>query len=397
MKALVLVLVSLLPGSVLAGGFEIVQQSATAAGTASAGAARSGDPAAAWYNPAALADGGGFRAGLGGALAMPSFDAKASDGSWSGSTRSSISTPAWLYLSYASDDWAIGLSANVPFASGVAWPRDWAARFETLSSKPLFFRLAPAFAYRIGPVRLAAGVHVDLGKVETRRALDFVDAEGQVHLLLTGVGVGGHASAFWQATDWLDVGVVYKSRTRMTLEGDADFTTPDSFAYKAQDQRAKADFTLPDKIVFGALGRFGDFTAVLDVGVTIWSTYTRLRVDFEEEATDDSVKINDWSPSVYVRGGAEYQALEWLTVRMGTFFDQSPIPDRTLSASSPDSHRVGLTLGASANVADTLWVGFFYDLVAFLQRESTSDTAPLAEYSGLAHFVGLGLRVHLPD
>ena len=29
-------------------------------------------------------------------------------------------------------------------------------------------------------------------------------------------------SAFWQATDWLDIGVVYKSRTRMTLDGDAD-------------------------------------------------------------------------------------------------------------------------------------------------------------------------------
>ncbi len=42
-----------------AAGFALVEQSAVAGATGGAGVARSTDPAAAWYNPAALADGGG--------------------------------------------------------------------------------------------------------------------------------------------------------------------------------------------------------------------------------------------------------------------------------------------------------------------------------------------------
>jgi long-chain fatty acid transport protein len=384
------------PPAAWAGGFEIAQQGAAAAGTASAGTARAGDPAAAWFNPAALADGGGFRAGIGVALALPGFSAEATDGSWRGSTVASVSTPAYLYLSYANADWSVSLSANIPFASGVAWPDDWAARFDAVSSEPMFFRLAPAIAYRFGPVRLSAGVHLDLGSVDTRRALDFVSEEGRVHALLEGLGVGGDAGVFWQAADWLDLGFCYKSRTELHLEGGADFEVPDSFAYRAQDQAVSADLTLPDKLVFGALGRFGAFAAVLDVGITLWSTYDRLLLDFEDPAATDSLKVNDWETSFYLRGGGEWRALEWLTLRAGSFFDQSPIPARTLGASSPDSDRVGLSVGSSAVFGDFLWIDLYYDLVVFLPRESTSDTAPLARYSGTAHFLGMGLRFHVP-
>ena len=97
-------LLLLLSDSARAGGFEIAQQSAGAAGTASAGTARSGEPASAWFNPAALADGQGFRAGLGVALAFPSIEASARDGSWKRRTEFALSTPAYVYLSYAHAD-----------------------------------------------------------------------------------------------------------------------------------------------------------------------------------------------------------------------------------------------------------------------------------------------------
>ena len=222
------------------------------------------------------------------------------------------------------------------------------------------------------------------------------ESEGRVHLLLSGAGAGGHASVFWQVTDWIDVGFAYKSRTALRLTGDADFTTPDSFAYRTQDQGAGADFMLPDKITFGALARFGDFTAVADLGVTVWSVNDRLVIEFENDETDDSVKVSEWSPAVYFRAGGEYDPFEWLTVRLGTFFDQTPIPGRNLTPSSPDCNRTGLTLGISGHFFDILSIDAFYEFIAFIERESTSDTSPLASYSGTAHFVGLGLRLHLP-
>ncbi len=390
-------LVLLIPAPPLrAGGFEIPQQGAAAAGTGSAGVARSGEPAAAWFNPAGLTDGGGFRLELGGALAFPTIKAEAADGSWSDQTEFALSTPAYVYLSFAYAKWATGVSFNVPFASGIKWPEDWVGRFESIRSQPMFFRLAPFFAYRFGPVALSAGVHVDIGRVDTFRAVDFVDFQGDVRVLLSGVGVGGHAAIFWRVTRWLDLGVTYKSRTKLSLSGDADFTVPDSFVNRAPDQGARADFTLPDKITVGALGRFGPVRALLDVSVTVWDVYKVLHVDFEDPGTDDSDTINDWSTTVAVRAGGEYTPLPWLTVRLGLYYDQSPVPARNLYPSSPDSDRVGFTLGLGARIGRYFSVDLFYDFVNFLGQESTSDRATLARYSGRIHFVGLGLRVTAP-
>src|SRR5690606_33403542 len=59
-----------------AGGFAVAEQSAVAGGTAGASTARSDDAGAAWYNPAALTDGGGLRLGAGFLAAMPSLHAE---------------------------------------------------------------------------------------------------------------------------------------------------------------------------------------------------------------------------------------------------------------------------------------------------------------------------------
>ncbi len=384
------------PPPARAGGFEVPQQGAAAAGTGSAGAARSSEAEAAWHNPAGLTDGRGLRLELGAALAFPSITAEGTTADWTADTEPEMSTPAYLYASFAYAHWAAGLSVNVPFASGIRWPADWTGRFESIRSQPQFFRIAPFFAYRFGPVSLAAGIHVDLGRVETYRAVDFVDFEGDVRLLLTGVGVGGHAAVLWRVTRWLDLGVTYKSRTKLSLSGDADFTVPDSFAHRAPDQDAASELTLPDRLAVGALARIGPVRALLDVAVTLWSVYDRLEVDFAEEQTDDSVVINEWSTAVSVRGGAEYDPLRWLTLRLGLYFDQSPIPARNLYPSSPDSDRVGVTLGVGARIGRHFAADVFYDYVTFLGQTSTSERATLARYHGHAHYVGLGLRVRAP-
>lgn len=395
--ALALALAVLFPCHVArAGGFAIGQQGAEAAGTGSAGTARSGEAVCAWLNPAALTDGGGFRLGVGATLAFPSIHAEALDGSWSTRTERAISTPAYVYASFAMEKWALGLTFNVPYGSGIRWPEGWPGRFESLRSQPQFFRVAAFFAYRFGPFAIAAGPQVDIGRVETIRALDFVDQEGRVHLLLSGVGAGGHAGIFWRATQWLDLGFTYKSRTLVRLAGDADFTVPDSFVHRAPDQAAKATFTLPDRFALGLLGRFGPFRALLDLELTLWSVYDRLVVDFAYEGTEDSVVVNQWSPSVSVRGGSEYSPLPWLTLRLGLYFDQTPVPSRNLYPSSPDSHRVGVTLGAGARLGAHVYLDLFYDFAALLGQESTSDSAILARYSGQIHYVGLGLRVTAP-
>src|SRR5688500_15296020 len=89
-----------------AGGFAVGDQSVSAGGTGGAGAARSEDPSAAWYNPAALADGGGVRVGLGLIAAVSSLHAEAMDGSWSEDSTHGASPLPSLHASWSDGDLA---------------------------------------------------------------------------------------------------------------------------------------------------------------------------------------------------------------------------------------------------------------------------------------------------
>lgn len=390
------------PTPVHAGGFEVPDQSPVAGGAGGASTARADDPSAAWYNPAALADGGGLRLGLGVLIATSSVHAESSatapDGPWEADSESSVSLPPHIYLSFAKDDWAAGLSFNVPFGSRVYWPDDWQHRFDAIDSQTRFFRTAPFVAYRFGRLRIAAGLHVDAGILESFRATNHIVEEGSVHLRLGGVGVGGDAALFFEASDRFDIGVSYKSRTRIEMDGDVDFEVPEAFRPRFPDQQASTTLTLPDRLAIGIRARVtDDVTLLTDISLTFWSVNDRLLIDFSDELTNDADRAANWENSVALRVGAEFTPIPELTARVGFFFDGltgAPPPQDFLSPTSPDSRRVGGSLGLSYDIGERFGVDAYYSYLKLLGEESTSLDAPLAEYDGSAHLIGIGLRVH---
>ena len=383
----------LAPSRVTAAGFAISEQSPAAGGTGGAGVARSADGGAAWYNPAALADGGGLRASFGLLLAFPMISSASLDGAWEEQTNSTPpSTPFHAYLSYARGPWAAGLSFNVPFGSSINWPDKWVGRFETVSSSLQVFRLAPFFSYRFKQVRVGAGFHMDLATLKVRRNLDFVDQEGEVALHLSGEGFGGHAAIYLDLAPWLSVGAVYKSRTNLDLSGTALFDAPAAFSVKAHDQNATAAYHLPDLITVGARLRPAErWTVLMDVGVAVWSVYDELVIDMEDDATTDVKQQTAWETQVLVRSGAELEVTPWLTARVGMFYDPTPIPEDTLAPNSPDSDRLGFSVGAGVALPWGLSVDLFYTHVLFLGQPSTNDENLRAEYGGNLHMLGIGV------
>lgn len=378
----------------LGAGFAIVEQSAVAGGTAGAGVARAWDPAAAWYNPAALAGRSGFHASAGILVVAPRLEAAALDGAWSARTESPARVPPFAHLAYGRGPFAAGLALGVPFGSSVVWPESWQGRFVAVSSQLQVIRLAPFVAWRLWKLGLAGGVHVDLGSLAIRRQLDFVDSEGRVAVELRDhAGLGGHASLFLDATPWLSLGLSYKSRTSFALEGEARFEAPLAMSGKAHDQRATAAYHLPDLIVLGAeLRPHPRWSAVLDLGLTLWSVYDQLLVDFEDPATTDVKLRQEWRTRLSVRGGGEYRPLSWLAVRLGLFYDPTPVPSETLPPSSPDSHRLGVSAGLGARLPWGLSLDAFYSYVHLLGQESAASELLIARYSGSLHLAGIGVR-----
>jgi long-chain fatty acid transport protein len=376
-----------------ASGFGLGQQSATAGGTAGAGAARQDDAGLAWYNPAALADGAGLRLGVALTLARPTFSAEAVDGSFETTSDTRWWPVPHLDASFARGDFVAGLSLGVPFGNTVRWPADWPGRRESVYSDLAVGRAAPFVGLRVGPVRLAVGVHLDMGRMRLGRKLDFIDEDGEATIDMDGNGFGFDASVFWQALDDLDFGLAYHGRTTIDFDGGADFTVPVPLSDRASDQGASTRITLPDQLVLGARFHRGSWAALADVEFTLWSSYERLVIDLADPAMEDVTEEAQWHSTLALHGGLEFAPAPAVVLRTGVYYDPSPVPDATLSAAVPDTSRVGLTLGASVVLSQQWALDAFYELLLLSRRSAAPEGAlAAASYGGSAHFLGFGVR-----
>jgi long-chain fatty acid transport protein len=141
-------------------------------------------------------------------------------------------------------------------------------------------------------------------------------------------------------------------------------------------------------------------TVGIAVDVTTWSSYEELRVDF----IDDEGNVNEelssgepksWENTFTIRLGAEYRLLDGrLPVRIGFFYDQSPVPDTTVAPELPDADRYAVSIGAGYKHGE-----FTADLAyLFLMTgdNETAETAPLVgTYRAHAHLLGLTLGYRL--
>jgi long-chain fatty acid transport protein len=210
---------------------------------------------------------------------------------------------------------------------------------------------------------------------------------------MDGTGVGVDLSVFYRATDAVDVGVSYKSRTSIDFEGGADFDAPVEFSVKTTDQQVRTHMTIPDKLTMGARWSRDRLAVLADIDVTVWSVNDELVIDFEREETPDPIQTNNWSTTMGLRAGAEYAARETTIVRGGAFYDPSPASTENLAPSSPDSNRVGVTVGASHRVEEHVTIDAFYEYMHLLGRASNNMNALEARYGGHAQLVGVGVRV----
>ena len=383
-------LLVLVPATAHAGGYAIGEQSVVAAGTGGASTARD-DAGAAWYDPAATVDGGGWRLGINVVAAMATLHAEDPAGEWSADTEGKVSPVPNLHVAWAQGALGAGVAVGVPYGGDVRWPDDWRGNGEIVATQLQVVRVAPFVGWRRGRARLAGGVHVDLAHMGIERGLDFIDEQGDVLIDLRGAGVGADLSA-WADLGAVDVGLSYKSRTTIAMHGEADFTAPDAFSEKLADQHASSTLRLPDRIALGAAYTRGAWTGLADLEVTLWGVNDEQVVDFEEDQTPDAHQVNGWHTTAAVRAGAEY-ARGKLTARGGAFYDPTPSTTSHMAPSSPDSSRVGVSLGASYPVSTSVTLDASYGFMHLLGATSRNPDSLMAEYGGDAHFLGLAVRV----
>ena len=390
-----------------AAGFALTEQSAEGIGMASAVSASTTEPAAVWYNPAALPYIPGYQASAFGILYLgqPSFSPR--DGSPAVDakpTRQAV--PAFFATGRVSDRVGVGLGFYVPFGLGIGWPVDWIGREYGIKSSITTLNMNPVAAVKVLPnLSLAAGIDVERSAVDITNGLPAAIGGGTVRIGGGTWGVGGNAAVLYRALpERLHFSAAYHSRVKLTFAGHAHFEVNESvFTSSLFDQPGKATITLPDVIQLGVMYRpRPHLTLELDANVTLWSTYKKIPLDFSDPRTPDSAFYPNYHDQVSLRLGLDWRTpVHGLHVRGGFIYDQNPAPQSGLSPTLPDSTAFDVCLGLGW-ASRALRADLGYMLVMYLPSKARYPTDPAAPpqspegtYRTMAHLLGLTLTVRL--
>lgn len=377
--------------AILASGFAIPEQGAAALGQSNAFVARADDASAVYYNPAGLAGQKGLRIDVGDTLILPTISADLT-GSYSGvpvsgtwAAQKKLFFPPQLYVSYGGDSWGAGIGVNAPFGLGVFWPDRWAGQYDTQLVNLQIIEIAPAIAYSIGPVRLGASLRYLTGSIEYQQGINFYSNDfksGLGDLVGAGSGLGFSLGAQASLMDKkLDVGLNYRSRTTMTFDGQIHYSgVPGTFAGYIHDGPAHATTRLPDQVMLGVSYRVSDpLTVSLQGDYTAWQLFDEFHATLDAYCAPGAPCKNEiksprnWHHTLTGRLGGEYRLSEKYRARAGVFYDQGASPEDTLSASLPESSRVGGSLGFGFDLAAGVGIDLGVTYAQFFSITSNPD------------------------
>ncbi len=245
------------------------------------------------------------------------------------------------------------------------------------------------------------------------------------------VAVGVNAGIFWDVTEQWSLAMTYRSRMNLKVDAGTSAVTLDPTAAQLIQGLGGMAQANPDNAVLAALaGKLGAISALdgatfeaelplpttLTWGVSFrpnerwemevdlqwigWSAYDKLDVAFHNGLTQTSEK--NYSNTISGRFGAQYKGLEWMTPRMGIYFDESPVDSNYLNPETPSMTKITYTLGASFNLCKFMALDVAYGYVSTADPERTGlypvygsdgSVTPFARnYKLHAHIASFGLR-----
>jgi long-chain fatty acid transport protein len=359
-----------------AAGLLLLDQSAMYEGASFAGAtARADDPSTLFFNPAGMArlpdiqvsisasiiDGqahlisasGSHAADLGGSPILGSV------GAFGGTSV----LPDVYVTGQIAPDWHLGLSVTSPFGILTQYDTASVVRYYAQTTQLRTIDIAPSIAWQAIPsLSLGASLIVETADGHLSQAIDFGGigaaaglaplgflpgrADGSVTLRGNDVTLGFQIGALFTPDPATNIGVSYRSAMFHTLSGTEKFGgVPAPFAQAFPNQNATLSETMPDILSVGIAREIGRFTLLADLAWTNWGRDHELTTVGSSGAS--SVTPQNWHGAWRVSLGADYKATDTLTLRAGTAWDQSPVPDATRNPATPDADRVWLSVGAS--------------------------------------------------
>lgn len=405
LAAVAILIFSLHPATLIAGGFQVSDHGAAGAGRARAYVASVMDASAVYHNPAAMAF---FKSGLNlnltGTLLAPQSVFQQPSGAGVTTTYTNggpTGIPAG-YLTYTSETgFALGIGAYFPYGLGIDWPttggdgQAWAGRgiITNLSLRNLF--VTGNVAYRFSDqFSLSAGISFISGTAKLQRNItDFGSPEGRVTLDGTGTGIGFNGALMFKPDPAVSIGLTYKSQINMTYKGDAVFTSPGTLSEADfPDGPGSVALPLPSSFKAGIAYRpammsesfiLKNLEFEADFDYHLWSAYSELPISFEKTSLYvDAISVSqkNFQNSYTISFAAETRWTEKVRVRAGFLYDKAAVPDGYVEPLLPDADRLGVSVGFGYEFAENIGV----DVAGvFVRANQRTQTTALQEPAGL--------------
>lgn len=341
-----------LPQAAGAEGFAINEWSAEGVAMGGARMFAEGDAANVAYNPASITkvDGEAFKVSATYISPHGEYDLyKFDDGThYSGTNRVHFGfAPGTYYVKKLNDkDW-FGIGAFSRFAMVSEFERDSAVSTNAFLSRLNGVSVTPTFAHKFDD-KWSAAVGAEINYVgltmEKNLALGMpTHTKGESYAL------GWNAAANYAFDDKSEIGVVYRSRIKHSME--ADFN---AYNFKGTGKTVSGDaygeVTLPESWHIGYSHKFNDRTRVeLNAVRTGWDTYDALNIT---TPLGLSKNPKNWEDGWRYAIGVEHKLSDKYTLMAGFAYDESSIPYNGGDFMVPTGNRKTYSIGARYNDKD---------------------------------------------
>jgi long-chain fatty acid transport protein len=364
----------------LAAGFRLPDQDSAALGMAGAFAGQADDAAAVWYNPAGMTrlDGTRMSGGVIGIYPTLTHENNTVNPGTTDVAQRDIHLPVHLYATHrVNDSFAVGIGINNPFGLSTDWNPESSTRYVATFSKVVTTEINPNVAYKLNDdLSVAFGIAYVKLRATLEKTVNVILpgpvllGDHNFRLSGDGDGWGLNAAALYKAAPNVQVGLSYRSRIKIDVDGDAELTGGPA----ATSATGHTSITLPDLVQLGISYKASDkLTVNADLDYTLWSTFDRIAVTSNNplfNATDEK----QWHDVWCLRIGGQYKLSDQWKLRAGYVYDKSPVGEAYFDTRTPDADRQGITLG-TGYATGNMTVDLAYMYLRFNKRTISNSLA----------------------
>lgn len=398
-----------LPQAAGAEGFAINEWSAEGVAMGGARMFAEGDAANVAYNPASITkvDGEAFKVSATYLSPHGEYDLYKDGKLYEGKNRVHFGfAPGTYYVKKLNDkDW-FGIGAFSRFAMVSEFERNEIVSTNAFVSRLDGVSITPTFAHKFDD-KWSAAVGAEINYVRLTMEKNAMSV-GEVPIVPThtkgeSYALGWNAAANYAFDDKNEIGVVYRSRIKHSME--ADFNAYNIMAGATnignRNGDAYGEVTLPDSWHIGYNHKFNDKTRVeLNAVRTNWSTYDALNINVSGTGLPNFDKVHaspkNWEDGWRYAIGIEHKLSDKYTVMAGYAYDESSIPYDGGDFMVPTGDRKTYSIGARYNDKDqTLAIALGWMDVGDLRfgfRENNQITGHAHTHDSYTKIIGISYQ-----